>query len=80
MLAASYARLSLQNAGITRRQVSVRVTRGITYEALRFTIRDPGLDRAIVDSIAADCRSVSYCSVSGEILAGGDTFCSVRRV
>jgi hypothetical protein len=67
------ARAALKALGYNTRQVSIRQA----HSTLRFTIRDAAINLAAVYAIARDAEQISRCSVSGEILCGGNTFTDV---
>lgn len=67
------ARAALKALGYNTRQVSIRQSHSTLY----FTVRDATVNLAAVYAIARDAEQISRCSVSGEILCGGNTFTEV---
>ena len=67
------ARAALKALGYNVRQVSIRQA----HSTLRFTVRDATINLAAVYAIAQNAEQISRCSVSGEILCGGNTFTDV---
>lgn len=67
-------RADLKAAGIPARAVSVRVKDAGYETAVRVTVKDISVDKAVVEKIAMRHRDVSYDERSYEILAGGNTF------
>lgn len=67
-------RAALKAAGFNARRVTIRVNHSTLY----VTIRDGWTSLSKVKAIADRFRVVDRCQVTGEILAGGNTFVDVR--
>lgn len=65
--------------GFTRNDASVRSTVGSIRVELRNSPRANAVSLKAVEAIASKRESVRRCEVTGDILAGGNTFVSVRR-
>ena len=76
--AAAIIRKQLKALGITSRQVSVRYRSCTISGAVDVVIKDVTVPIARVREIAMAHKSVSRCSVSGEILGGGNTYVDVQ--
>ncbi|MCD8875437.1 hypothetical protein K2V74_14030 [Mammaliicoccus sciuri] len=60
--------------GYTNRQISVKNN----WSSIDVVIKDDSVDREAVEKIAKPLEEVDRCEVTGEILAGGNTFVFVR--
>lgn len=60
-----------EKLGYTSRQVSVRCSNG---NAIRVEIKDKTIERKAIEDIAYPYEAVDRCEVTGEILAGGNTY------
>jgi organic hydroperoxide reductase OsmC/OhrA len=72
-------RQALKAEGYNSRKVSVRENPGGLSYSLTLTIKDETVERAKVEEIANNAKSVQRCPVSGDILGGGNTFVFVQR-
>jgi len=71
-------RTALKAAGWTSRDVSVTRKRCTYSYTIRVEIKNAALPLALVESIARKHENVRRCEVTGEILAGGNTYLDVE--
>ncbi|WP_436890275.1 hypothetical protein [Mammaliicoccus sciuri] len=60
--------------GYTNRQISVKNN----WSSIDVVIKDESVDREAVEKIAYPLEEVDRCEITGEILAGGNTFVFVK--
>lgn len=70
-------RTQLKSAGYNTRKVSIRVDKYSMGRSYYATIRDLEVDADVVKEIVNQLRDVRRCSVSGDILSGGNTYVDV---
>jgi hypothetical protein len=68
----------LKAAGYNSRKVSVTEEPGGLEYCMNVRIKDDGVDAEKVKEIAEKERKVDRCEVSGEVLAGGNTYVFVH--
>lgn len=68
-------RTELKELGFNSKKVSVRKK---DSNAVVVTLKDESIDREAIEQVAYKHQDVGYCEVSGEILAGGNTYVSVK--
>lgn len=76
---ANRLRAALKAAGFNARAVSVRHEHYSMGSTIHVTIMRAGIRLADVEKIASEFESVSRCSVTGEILNGGNTYLRVQH-
>ncbi len=75
---ADLLRAKLKAAGFNARRVTVRHDHFSMGSSIDVTIRDPDVSRETIKKIASEFESISRCSITGEILSGGNTYQSVN--
>ena len=72
-------RQELKAIGYSNRKVGVREEFGGYSSAIYVTVKDDSVDVDKVKEIAYHAESVDRCEVTGEILAGGNTYVFVSK-
>lgn len=70
-------RAALKERGYTSRQVSVKASRASLCSSIDIQIKDASVSRNLVEAIAEPYESISRCSITGDILSGGNTYLHV---
>jgi hypothetical protein len=72
--ASAWIRKTLKGLGYSARDVSVRTSKYSLGSSIRIEIKTARTPRALVEAVAGKLERVSRCSMSGEILSGGNRF------
>lgn len=75
---AKIIRAELKAQGISNRKVSVRAEYFSMGQAIRVEIKDPAVEIATVKAIAEPHEKIDRCELTGDILAGGNTYLTVE--